>query len=53
MKTDLYFGDLEEHKINWREELKDEQDPDDELLPETPKDVVDLLGFDPLEFEEE
>lgn len=37
--------------VNWREELKDEVDPDDELLDETPPEVIDVLGFDPLEFE--
>lgn len=33
----------------WREnsELKTESDPDDEELAETPKDVVEILGFDP------
>ena len=31
----------------------DDVDPDDELLPETPEDVVLVLGFDPLELEEE
>lgn len=53
MKTDAYFGTIEEDNIDWRKELVYEQDPDDELLPETPQDVVDLLGFDPLEFEDE
>jgi hypothetical protein len=30
----------------------DDDDPDDELLEVTPKEVVEGLGFDPLEFEE-
>jgi hypothetical protein len=36
---------------DWRDVLDDEVDPDDELLPETPADVVAVLGFDPLEWE--
>ena len=35
---------------DWRNILADESDPDDELLSETPPDVVAVLGFDPLEF---
>ena len=27
----------------------DDEDPDDELLDETPADVIEILGFDPLE----
>ena len=34
---------------DWRTHLVDEEDPDDELLPETPADVIAILGFDPLE----
>lgn len=30
-----------------------DDDPDDELLAKTPEDVVMVLGFDPLELEEE
>ncbi len=39
---------------DWRKYEKDhpEVDPDDELLPETPADVVAILGFDPLEGDE-
>lgn len=32
--------------MDWRN-APDEPDPDDEELPETPKDVIDILGFDP------
>jgi len=53
MNTDIHFYNIGENNINWREELKDEIDPDDELLEVTPADVVEMLGFDPLEFEEE
>lgn len=38
--------------VDWRAEQDDDPDPDDELLPVTPQDVVDVLGFDPLEFAE-
>lgn len=38
-------------QVDWRIELESEDDPDDELLEETPPDVVSVLGFDPLEFE--
>lgn len=29
------------------EDVEDKEDPDDEELAETPKDVVQILGFDP------
>ena len=35
------------------EEEKDVDDPDDEELAETPKDVIGFLGFDPLDEKEE
>ncbi len=41
---DVRFGD--KPPMNWRK-IEDERDPDDEELDETPKDVTDLLGFDP------
>lgn len=31
----------------------EDPDPDDDLLAETPQDVIDALGFDPLEFEDD
>ena len=53
--SDVYFGGVDEPLSDWRgsEELVDEVDPDDELLHPSPPDVVSVLGFDPLEFEEE
>ena len=41
--------------IDWRKELDEEydKDPDDEIMDQTPPDVVEVLGFDPLEFAEE
>ena len=40
--------------INWRETLADSDiDPDDQELKATPKDVLDVLGFDPKEFSEQ
>ena len=44
----VFFGDPEKPPPKWREE-PDDEDPDDEELPETPPDVVAMLGFDPLE----
>ena len=48
---DVYFGEVDNPLLDWRKSksLIDEEDPDDELLDETPEDVVALLGFDPLE----
>jgi hypothetical protein len=51
METNIYFGKVEEFDIDWRDELKEEVDPDDEVLEKTPEDVVYMLGFDPLELE--
>lgn len=50
--SDVYFGEVGEVLPKWRQVVTDE-DPDDELLQETPSDVVSILGFDPLEFEKE
>jgi hypothetical protein len=49
--SDVYFGEAGNPLPNWRldPELLVEEDPDDELLPETPEDVIAVLGFDPLE----
>ena len=47
---DVHFGSPEEKPLDWRdEEFEDNTPDDDEELPETPKEVVDLLGFDPLD----
>ena len=43
---DVHFQDEEE--VNWRDE-PDDDDCDDEELSETPPDVIEMLGFDPLE----
>ena len=41
--ADVYFSGP---PIDWRQELAEEVDPDDEEI-ETPPDVVAMLGFDP------
>jgi len=47
---DVHFGEVTEDE---RLPAVDEDEADnDDLLDETPQDVVDLLGFDPLEFEQ-
>jgi hypothetical protein len=46
--NDVHFGYVGAPLPDWRKELKQETDPDDELI-ETPLDVVDVLGFDPAE----
>ena len=35
--------------IDWRKEKETDFDPDDEELKKTPRDVVKILGFDPLD----
>lgn len=47
----VHFGAVDAPPVDWRQTPAPE-DPDDDLLPVTPPDVVALLGFDPLEFEE-
>lgn len=42
---DVSYGD--EPPTDWRDMMDDDVDPDDEELDKTPKDVVELLGFDP------
>lgn len=49
---DVYFGDPDAPLPDWRQ-APEETDPDDELLAETPADVIAVLGFDPLELENE
>ena len=48
---DAYFGPPDVPPINWRKKV-DIQDllDDDQELASTPKDVIELLGFDPKEF---
>lgn len=48
---DVSFG-LGPSKIDWRA-IADDFDPDDEELETTPQDIIDLLGFDPKELEQE
>ena len=50
--SDVHFGEVDEEEPDWREELEEETDPDDEELEYTPQDVIDILGFDPKEFSE-
>lgn len=48
---DIYFGeDFEPHDAPLP--YVDLGEDDDEELPETPADVVEILGFDPLELDE-
>lgn len=53
---DIHFGDQPDDPLNVEEideDLEAEGDlpevDDDELLDETPEDVVEILGFDPLD----
>jgi hypothetical protein len=52
---EAHFGALDQPHRNWREVLANEpeQPDDDELLPETPPDIIGMLGFDPLELEDD
>lgn len=50
MQVEGLEADVHYPPVDWRKEA-DEPDPDDELLSETPSDVVMVLGFDPLELE--
>lgn len=53
MKADIHFGAVDAALPDWRKaKLKDTEDNDEVLRP-TPQDVIDILGFDPLEFEED
>ena len=49
---DVHWGSADAKPADWRN-APDEVDPDDEELPETPPDVVAMLGFDPLDYDEE
>lgn len=46
--SEVHFGEVFREEVDWRGQI-DDDDPDDELLDETPEDVVKMLGFDPLE----
>lgn len=52
-KADVHFGEIDQDDPDWRNELTEEIDPDDEELDVTPQEVIDILGFDPKEFSEE
>jgi hypothetical protein len=43
---DVHFGTPETPLPDWRKEPEDDQD--DDALIETPEDVIEMLGFDPL-----
>lgn len=46
------FGDIKSDEFDWRKEDSKEYDvDDDELLEKTPEDVVEMLGFDPKELD--
>lgn len=49
---DAHFGESGKPPVDWRK-APDEADPDDEQLEETPPDVVEMLGFDPAEEDED
>lgn len=50
---EVHFGEVGAALPDWRADpdVINDEDPDDELLPETPEDVVAVLGFDPLDLE--
>ena len=49
LEMEAHIGSAEGEAPDWRDtELPDEPD-DDEELAETPADVIDVLGFDPLD----
>lgn len=53
-QPDFHVGSAKTPPGNWRDDDDDaDDDPDDELLDETPQSVIDVLGFDPLEFDGE
>ncbi len=53
LKSDVHFGAVDAALPDWRSEsIADDEDPDDGVLRPTPPEVIAMLGFDPLEFEE-
>ena len=49
----VHFGAVDAEKTDWRSPQFADNTPDDDAeLDPTPADVVDLLGFDPAEFDE-
>lgn len=52
--ADVHFGAVGNDLPDWRGgPLDDDEDPDDEELDATPEDVIQVLGFDPLELDED
>ena len=47
--TQAHFGTARKPLPDWRDELSDDDSDDDIELDRTPQDVVDMLGFDPLD----
>ena len=49
-----HFGEVRAPLPDWRKgkSKRHSERDDDAQLDETPRDVVEMLGFDPLEFEE-
>lgn len=51
---DARWGDADAPLPDWRKTATDDDDdPDDELLTETPPDVIAILGFDPMETDDD
>jgi hypothetical protein len=48
---EVHFGSVEEKPLDWRAEKDSDEDNDDDL-PATAA-LIDMLGFDPDELEEE
>ena len=50
---DIHYGTAEGELPDWRKSEDDDEDPDDEELPETPPEIIEILGFDPLDLDED
>jgi hypothetical protein len=50
---DAHWGTATTPLPDWREDSTDDFDPDDEELPQTPPDVIAMLGFDPLDLDDD
>lgn len=51
--SDVHFGRVDAPLPDWRREPLVDPDPDDDELAVTPADVTAVLGFDPLDLEDE
>lgn len=49
---DARFGNADVPLPNWRKAKIEDGPDDDEELPETPEDVVKMLGFDPKHYKD-